>query len=966
MPVDEVLMRDSCGKSRSKLKKYFYYNEYNKDNFPFQSDYEELTLLDLLEGKKSIIDVIPIFIPYALIIILAIICVGIWISICSCSRKPKCFLKKDNIHTHRTRFICLMVFFGFALCIIVLGIITIVYVHYAEGDFNGTICSLLMFQYEIINGQGFLARNHIYKPYWYGSTEIGKAIENINTMLSNLKQTCDNHIGALTQTYTDAYAAGLSLEVSLESIYTNYKDSSIDGTSPTGLGTVTIPIYISNLGPKENNETYTGRIYEGYNENFKYILDDILTPVTGLCTVVSGDAGQYLTNGLGGFESVIENLDNMLGNLSSTITEYITEYSNYIVNFGFKVNFSFNIIMTVALGIEVILFVIYYFRAFSFIKYNIYIFIHIINISLILCIIYSGIFGILGLLMGNMADIVDAALSKENLSSENPRLIDADENIKKLARCLRGDGNLFEEFVTEDVKKIINPLNMLYFLYTPVKTVTEKITNATAKNQYNSLIAIDEVIKEFEDMEDDFILSTTKETSNTNDINTILDEMATYTMAGRRYQQQNCAKPTYDIWTTNSAHCPYIQADANIVTGNCKYLKDHYDNGNNCGDEANAASSLYNQKGCHLITDARFSSVEAAVEAFILTLCNYRIKNSQLINTILDGDNSGPIIGLKDVKDDFEDKFIDPVKNIMPIINDELTSVVYNLFSKLLNDTTKDTSTLNDTEFSLFSWMNCTAIGQDYNATLSTLKSNLTSEMKVITFCSLVCEFLLIANLYIMVGLAKNLRDKIFEINDARNVSHSSDNIEELQINSIKETKNDKEDDEIFAIKNKKKFEVAENIDQKRGIDVKEGLDKDGNGITHPNVVSINGPDGRCIFENGENGENIHTYMEMENNKKKNDLKEKETEDNGGKLKIEKKVEKKNLPSKKKDILDSDDEKTDKSDDESSRKTKTTKNIKANNAKSTKSINKLKSSKNLDKKDKKSSGTHSSSSVSFG
>ena len=302
----------------------------------------------------------------------------------------------------------------------------------------------------------------------------------------------------------------------------------------------------------------------------------------------------------------------------------------------------------------------------------------------------------------------------------------------------------------------------------------------------------------------------------------------------------------------------------------------------------------------------------------------------------------------------------------MPIINDELTSVVYNLFSKLLNDTTKDTSTLNDTDFSLFSWMNCTAIGQDYNATLSTLKSNLTSEMKVITFCSLVCEFLLIANLYIMVGLAKNLRDKIFEINDARNVSHSSDNIEELQINSIKETKNDKEDDEIFAIKNKKKFEVAENIDQKRGIDVKEGLDKDGNGITHPNVVSINGPDGRCIFENGENGENIHTYMEMENNKKKNDLKEKETEDNGGKLKIEKKVEKKNLPSKKKDILDSDDEKTDKSDDESSRKTKTTKNIKANNAKSTKSINKLKSSKNLDKKDKKSSGTHSSSSVSFG
>ena len=136
-------------------------------------------------------------------------------------------------------------------------------------------------------------------------------------------------------------------------------------------------------------------------------------------------------------------------------------------------------------------------------------------------------------------------------------------------------------------------------------------------------------------------------------------------------------------------------------------------------------------------------------------------------------------------------------------------------------NTIEDSSKINISNFNIFSWMNCSAIGQDYNATLSTLKSNLTNEMRVITFCSLVCELLLIANLYIMVGLAKNLRDKIFEINDERNVSHTSDNIEELQVNSIKETK-DKEDDEIFAIKNKKKFEVEENIDKKRGINVNE------------------------------------------------------------------------------------------------------------------------------------------------
>ena len=40
---------------------------------------------------------------------------------------------------------------GFALSIIVLSIVLIVYIANAEYDFNGTICSLLMFQYQIIS-----------------------------------------------------------------------------------------------------------------------------------------------------------------------------------------------------------------------------------------------------------------------------------------------------------------------------------------------------------------------------------------------------------------------------------------------------------------------------------------------------------------------------------------------------------------------------------------------------------------------------------------------------------------------------------------------------------------------------------------------------------------------------------------------------------------------------------------------
>ena len=865
MPIDEVLMRDSCGKSRSKLKKYFYYNEYDSDNFPYISDFEELTLLDLIEGNKSFSDVIPLFIPSFILIIVGIGCIGVWISICVCSVKPKCFCKKDNKNTTRTRFICLMIFFAFSLSIVVLSIVLLVYTTNAQYDFNGTICSLLMFQYQIINGQGFLSKETLYKPYWYGSNGIGEAVENINNFLLNLKTTCDNNHQNFLDTTIYATASGTYLKESLESIYNLNKDKNIPATSPTSVDTVTTPTYIKNLGPTTNNETYTGKIREDYEKHFEYIIEEVLKPITGLCVLLSGDGGQYLTNGLEGFESVIGDLNDMLDNLSSKITEYITKYSNLIINFGFKVNFALFLIIIIAIVFQVILYIVYYFHPFSILKYTLYIIIHILNFLVILCFIYNGIFCVLAMVMGNMADIVDAVLSKENLSSQTPRLIEANGDITKLTRCLRGDGDLFDEFVTDDVKSIVDPLTTLYSLYSQVKVVNDRINNETANNEYNSLLSLENIIEELENMKDDFVLSTSKEISESTDISTMLDELNKYTMAGRRYQQQ-CVTATYDIWTTTADHCTQVQADINIVTGQCKYLENYYTSPD-YEEGAGVARDLYNT-ACSLINTNDFRDVKSAVYAYIKFFSEYKDKNTALIDTILDdqeityGTETQTLPGLKSVRDNFKENFINRVKLITPTIHEEITGAVYSLFSELLNDTTKDTRNLKD-DFNLFSWMNCTAIGQDYNATLSTLKSNLTEEMRVITYCSLICELLLITVLYIMLGLNKNLRDKIFEINDDRNVSHSSDNVEEIEIDSDTNRKTEKNSDEIYNVKNKKNFQVVKDIDKRKGIDVKDkkNLDKKGKGIEHPVMVSINGPSGKPLFANGENGEIAHKQM---------------------------------------------------------------------------------------------------------
>ena len=411
MPIDEVLLRDCCGKSSSKIKKYFYYNEYSKDNFPFKSDYNELTLLDIIDGKISFIDIIFMFFPYILIFILAFVCIGIWISICICSCKPKCLLKKNNKNPKKFRFTCFMVFLGFSISILIIGIIMMVYIKMAEKNFNGSICSLLMFQYEIVNGQGLIAKNQINKPYWYGSTQIGENIDKINELITTLQTNCqDNDFKTNLRNANDKNKEFFDYLIeSLELIYSVNKEEKIDVEDPidSTKQIKIIPLYILNLGPKENSSTLTGKIYEDFMNNYNYMFLDIIAPVKLLCDRIGSPPtgsrrrildGSSLSSGLGEFNTVIEGLNDALDSVSSTLTDYITKYKSYIINFIYKVNFYLFVIIIVCIIIEIAFYTIYYFHPFSLIKCNIYFFIHLINFLLILCIIYNSIFGIFSLL----------------------------------------------------------------------------------------------------------------------------------------------------------------------------------------------------------------------------------------------------------------------------------------------------------------------------------------------------------------------------------------------------------------------------------------------------------------------------------------------------------------------------------------------------------------------------------------
>ena len=225
-------------------------------------------------------------------------------------------------------------------------------------------------------------------------------------------------------------------------------------------------------------------------------------------------------------------------------------------------------------------------------------------------------------------------------------------------------------------------MTTLYELYTPVKTVNNRINNQTAKNEYNSLLAIDNIIDELENMKEDFVLSTTKEISQDDDISTVLDELNKYTMAGRRYQQQ-CITATYDIWTTNSEHCTQVQADANIITGQCRYLNDFYTRSNH-EIGARSAEDLY-KTACSLINTNFFPDVKTAVYNYILFFSDYRDKNEALINQILEdrtitiGTETNTLQGFKSIRDTFKEKFIDKGSCLFNILTENIFSSIDNI-----------------------------------------------------------------------------------------------------------------------------------------------------------------------------------------------------------------------------------------------------------------------------------------------
>ena len=903
---DTVLMRDTCGNARTKVKNYFYYNIYDKKNFKYISDYDELVLLDVLEGSKSQMEYLKRLIPFLIFIALGALSWILWIFMCKCSRSPKGCLKRYSKANKSTRRICFFIYYGFATAIIILIILSLVYLNYSKSDLNGTICTLAMLRYEMMYGQSLLSKDQFKKPFWYGIKTLSDDIIKVQQLLTDLATNCNDIITNLEKDANNENRydiLGKNLKEDLENVYLGYKDKFFVGVNPSDNDAKTIPLYISNLGYKENNETYTGKILYDYQIHYEYLIETITDPMLEICGELN-NGNIDLIYALEEFKNVVSTLEDSMNVVTNYITNYLSKYLVNLKSFYFIFFFIFLTLMGTSILVLSIIFGIYYFKQLSALYSSISSMLYFMNFLMIFCLIFSGVTGIFSIYFANASDIVDCTYSSKNIGSPNPRIITRTTPSSVLTRCIRGDGNLLDEYSNEEVRKTINNLKKINSIYIAIVD-THKRINDEEDNVYNTFNSIDQIIKDFEFMKEEFSLTTSRNETGDGDITYMLNELNRYSMSGMKYQTI-CDTSTYDIWTLRPDTSPYAQIEKNDTEIIYRSIN------NAAADPSNDYSNA-----CSLSENPVFSTSKEGVSKYYNALKSYYNQNSDLLDKILIGDGSIP--GLRTIKTSFM-PFIDDMKDSIRLIKEEIADPFWEVFGILVNDTTNYTGIEEAEKVDILGWVNCSILGKNYNVTMNTIKSTFVIDLKIVTYCSLISEGLIIALYFIIISLANNIRDKdlektenkydvesrkedgeIFEIVENNRYKEKYDYEGELitisktkklkKPNYISTTnegfnyKNDKtnditKDEDLISarknlpenIVNVPKFDIAENIEAIKNVDVKKLIDKHGKAVMHPIRISINSPLG--VMEASDKYAHKYTYDIFE------PLKENDSEDN--------------------------------------------------------------------------------------
>ena len=749
---DMLNIRDFCGTSRNLIQDYFYYNYYNQETFNYKLTYKENPLLDIIDGKGKILDYILTLIPFVILLIFGFVyifcCTAFWICICcpiDCCKKNKTICNKK---------ILLILFHIFSIIILIFGILGIIFINFSKQDLHGMVCSLNLFIYNIIYGQGVLKKSEFKKPIWQSLETLKRIANDGRTLFDDTINNCNDFnstyfIEAANQKCIDfgrksdglapenidfellsnaKYCSSIyqndildQFKTSLSTIYSNYKDIELD------YKTINIkPLYIDKLGNNEdqNSNTFLGKINNEFNNNYMYSFDKFFGIVFKNCMIMRDQLRVY-TEALKDVGVFTDDLKNSLNDISEKVvnklSNYIKDYENYL----FSTYIAFLVLIIIFVFLLNIVFFLYLKSYYNISRKFIIIFWVIINIIIVILFILSSLLGIFSYVFNDVGDVLDFIFSPENLNSEEPRLLPG-SGMDKIVTCLNPKGNLFDTFIGTNkfIVTAVNVFNELYNLKYLIMNESYLYSDSiqTSKNQLNSIPNINKILEEYKN---DFSLTT-----NSNSVVNIqdeIDELNLYSYSAKYQEQCSVFSPIY--WT--SKDCP------TSTEGQCKlistYLPHYYTSANTCNFKENSG---YN---------SAYTSVSDIENNYLENLKSYYQNNIDII---------------KDIKDSFDDlstNYKSPiVTNMHKALEDSLAivDIVFNVFNNYIdNDPIENPENYENPKVDIFSFLNCSSIGRDLNVTIFIIKEKLSKDFLSVSIMNYIMNFISIFVIILVVFL---------------------------------------------------------------------------------------------------------------------------------------------------------------------------------------------------------------------
>lgn len=309
--------------------------------------------------------------------------------------------------------------------------------------FNGSSCSLLNFFDHTVMGE-----EKETLPKWGGTSGIQQSL--LKSM---------DTISKVSENSNSLYTSGTysSIETSTSTIGTEFTDFIKYYTESTNPFISEKPEYLDQL-IKLDESTWIGKVYKDYQTSVYQpfqIYKDLKDPLNAL------GSSKNLSNDLNSASQSVNDLGDLIDSISDSIATNFVDIqdtiSKYIV-LVFNVVFGF---FTAMSAIIILLSVLFVFFKLGFVK----IIIHIVwNFSFLFIfgsLIIGGILGIVGLVGGQIAPVLNFILSPSYLNSAESIFGSGGPTTTYIDICLNGDGNLLSQLPiptqdTETLDKVYN------------------------------------------------------------------------------------------------------------------------------------------------------------------------------------------------------------------------------------------------------------------------------------------------------------------------------------------------------------------------------------------------------------------------------------------------------------------------------------------------------------------------------